>query len=572
MGPPFNISHKCTHAYLTIVPQNKDPNNRPTYSTHTPVQSLRFIGEGNIIATNSISQAVLPWFRVHILILNDPGRLISVHSMHSGFVAGWSGVMVLYELITVDGTDPVYNPIWRQGSYVMALASRIGVIRSLFTWSLGIPLDLHTNPCYWTYETMFIAHILLSGSCILAAFWHWAYWDLNVFVTSITFIPTLDLNQIIGIHLVLGSLICFGFGLAHLSGFLGPGMWTSDSFGLVGSIRFVKAAFNLIGLARFGYGVISSHHILAGLFGASASTWHLSSTPGPLLYKLLNMGNVEEVLSSSIPPVFFTSFVSSSLMWYGSKHCVHELFGPPRYTWDNAYFSLDIEGRLKSADFNEASISLTQNAWNIVPDKLVLYDYIGSNPCKGALFRSGPMLKGDGLIQNWLGHACFSMGTLSLLVRRMPAFFETFPVILIDQTSTVRADIAFRRGSSTYSMEQTKIQVYFSGGILNGTEYSTPSLVKDYGRKAQFGEIFTFDKKTSRPKDGVFRTSARGWYSFSHTALALLFLFGHLWHASRSIFQDIWTGVTIESQPKLEYGRNEKLGDNTTTTKTSTFL
>ena len=45
-------------------------------------------------------------------------------------------------------------------------------------------------------------------------------------------------------------------------------------------------------------------------------------------------------------------------------------------------------------------------------------------------------------------------------------FFETFPVILIDQTSTVRADIAFR-------------------------------------------------------------------------------LFGHLWHASRAIFQDIWTGVNL---------------------------
>lgn len=79
------------------------------------------------------------------------------------------------------------------------------------------------------------------------------------------------------------------------------------------------------------------------------------------------------------------------------------------------------------------------------------------------------MLKADGLVQNWLGHACFSMGTLSLSIRRMPAFFETFPVILIDQTSTVRADIAFRRSTSTYSMEESQIQVYFSGGCLNGT-------------------------------------------------------------------------------------------------------
>ena len=64
----------------------------------------------------------------------------------------------------------------------------------------------------------------------------------------------------------------------------------------------------------------------------------------------------------------------------------------------------------------------------------------------------------------------------------------------------MRADIAFRRSTSTYSMEESQIQVYFSGGCLNGTEYSTPSLVKAYARKAQFGQIFTFDKKTSSTK------------------------------------------------------------------------
>ena len=106
----------------------------------------------------------------------------------------------------------------------------------------------------------------------------------------------------------------------------------------------------------------------------------------------------------------------------------------------------------------------------------MLYDYIGCNPSKGGLFRSGPILKGDGVVQNWLGHASFEIGTLSLAIRRMPAFFETFPVILIDQGGTVRADIPFRRAESRYSIEQTNVVLYFSGGILNGTEYSTPSL------------------------------------------------------------------------------------------------
>ena len=46
--------------------------------------------------------------------------------------------------------------------------------------------------------------------------------------------------------------------------------------------------------------------------------------------------------------------------------------------------------------------------------------------------------------------------------------------------------------------------------------------------------------------DGVFRTSIRGWYTFIHVTLSSIFFFGHLWHASRSLFRDLWTGVTVE--------------------------
>jgi photosystem II CP47 chlorophyll apoprotein len=35
-----------------------------------------------------------------------------------------------------------------------------------------------------------------------------------------------------------------------------------------------------------------------------------------------------------------------------------------------------------------------------------------------------------------------------LTVRRMPAFFETFPVILVDKDGIIRADIPFRRAES----------------------------------------------------------------------------------------------------------------------------
>ena len=37
-------------------------------------------------------------------------------------------------------------------------------------------------------------------------------------------------------------------------------------------------------------------------------------------------------------------------MWYGSLSTALELFGPSRYHWDNGYFSLDIERRVKSVD------------------------------------------------------------------------------------------------------------------------------------------------------------------------------------------------------------------------------
>ena len=122
----------------------------------------------------------------------------------------------------------------------------------------------------------------------------------------------------IGIHLSLASILCNGFGFAHISGYLGPGLWTSDSLGIVGSIRFLKPFYSFLGLDPFCYGVISSNHIVAGFMGTYISLWHISSRPGPLVYKLLSMGNVEEVLCSSIASVFFTTFINASLMWYGS--------------------------------------------------------------------------------------------------------------------------------------------------------------------------------------------------------------------------------------------------------------
>ena len=53
----------------------------------------------------------LPWYRVHTVVINDPGRLLAVHLMHTALLAGWAGSMALYELAIFDPSDPVLNPM-----------------------------------------------------------------------------------------------------------------------------------------------------------------------------------------------------------------------------------------------------------------------------------------------------------------------------------------------------------------------------------------------------------------------------------------------------------------------------
>ena len=74
----------------------------------------------------------LPWYRVHITILNDPGRIISVHLMHTSLVSGWSSIMLLFELTIFDPTDLIFNFIWRQKMYSIPITSRLGITSSIY--------------------------------------------------------------------------------------------------------------------------------------------------------------------------------------------------------------------------------------------------------------------------------------------------------------------------------------------------------------------------------------------------------------------------------------------------------
>lgn len=503
----------------------------------------------------------LPWYRVHTVVLNDPGRLISVHLMHTALVAGWAGSMALYELAIYNPSDPVLNPMWRQGMFVLPFMARLGVTESWGGWSVtgGTAVD----PGFWSFEGVAAAHIVLSGLLFLAAVWHWVFWDLELFRDPRTGEPALDLPKMFGIHLFLSGLLCFGFGAFHLTGLFGPGMWVSDAFGVTGSIQPVAPEWGPAGFNPYNPGGVVAHHIAAGIVGIIAGLFHLTVRPPERLYKALRMGNIETVLSSSIAAVFFAAFIVAGTMWYGNATTPIELFGPTRYQWDQSYFSQEIERRVQTSVAEGATLS---EAWAKIPEKLAFYDYVGNSPAKGGLFRTGAMVNGDGIAESWQGHAVFTDAEgRELTVRRLPNFFETFPVVLTDKDGVVRADIPFRRAESRYSFEQTGVTVSFYGGNLNGKTFTDPADVKKYARKAQGGEIFEFDRETLK-SDGVFRTSPRGWFTFGHAVFALLFFFGHLWHGSRTIYRDVFAGVEIEEE-QVEWGLFQKVGDKTTRTR-----
>jgi photosystem II CP47 chlorophyll apoprotein len=502
----------------------------------------------------------LPWYRVHTVVLNDPGRLISVHLMHTALVAGWAGSMALFELAVFDPSDPILNPMWRQGMYVLPFMARLGITGSWGGWS--ITGETGVDPGFWSFEGVAIAHIVLSGLLFLAAVWHWVYWDLELFVDPRTGQPALDLPKMFGIHLFLSGLLCFGFGAFHLTGVWGPGMWVSDAYSVTGHVQPVAPEWGPAGFNPFNPGGVVAHHIAAGIVGIIAGLFHLSVRPPERLYKALRMGNIETVLSSSIAAVFFAAFVVTGTMWYGNATTPVELFGPTRYQWDQGYFQQEIQRRVEAG--MDAGLSRSE-AWSQIPEKLAFYDYVGNSPAKGGLFRTGAMNGGDGIAQEWLGHAVFTDGEgRELTVRRMPNFFETFPVVLTDADGVVRADIPFRRAESKLSVEQGGVSVAFYGGALDGQTFDDPALVKKYARRAQLGEAFNFDTETLS-SDGVFRTSPRGWFTFGHACFALLFFFGHIWHGSRTLYRDVFAGVDPElEEEQVEWGFYQKVGDKST--------
>lgn len=67
--------------------------------------------------------------------------------------------------------DPIFNPLWRQSSFVIPQAGRLGLVCSTIGDTVTVGLS---STVVWNFEMMSLAHILLSGLLVIAAIWHWA--------------------------------------------------------------------------------------------------------------------------------------------------------------------------------------------------------------------------------------------------------------------------------------------------------------------------------------------------------------------------------------------------------------
>ena len=230
------------------------------------------------------------------------------------------------------------------------------------------------------------------------------------------------------------------------------------------------------------------------------------------------MGNLETGLASSIVTVTWAASVASAIMWFGGSSSPSECFGPTRYSWDLGLWLTASEAIIRRPE--------SSGGWGDVPYGLAFYDYIGYNPAKGGLF-------------------------------------ESFPTLLVDSSGLVRADQPFRRAESKYALERVGLSATFSGGALDGIELMNRPSVSGIVRRAQFGELLEFDRRTMGA-DGVLRTSPRGWFTFAHLTLGLLFLFGHWWYASRTLFRDLVSGIDKDASIPATFGGFLKVGDSAT--------
>uniref|UniRef100_R7W9S7 Photosystem II CP47 chlorophyll apoprotein n=1 Tax=Aegilops tauschii TaxID=37682 RepID=R7W9S7_AEGTA len=119
--------------------------------------------------------------------------------------------MALYELAVFDPSDPVLDPMWRQG-----------ITDSWGGWSISG--GTVTNPGIWSYEGV-------------------------------------------------AGVACFGFEAFHVMGLYGPGIWVSDPYGLTGKVQAVNLAWGAEAFVVAGTMWYGSATTPIELFGPTRYQW-----------------------------------------------------------------------------------------------------------------------------------------------------------------------------------------------------------------------------------------------------------------------------------------------------------
>jgi photosystem II CP47 chlorophyll apoprotein len=81
--------------------------------------------------------------------------------MHTTLVSSWAGSMALYELAIFYLSDPIIDPMWRQGMFVTPFMTCLGITKSWGGWS--IIGEIVTNAGLWSYEGVAAVHIQIKS-------------------------------------------------------------------------------------------------------------------------------------------------------------------------------------------------------------------------------------------------------------------------------------------------------------------------------------------------------------------------------------------------------------------------
>ena len=175
--------------------------------------------------------------------------------------------MAFYELAVFDPSDPVLNPMWRQGMFVLPFMTRLGITQSWGNWTISG--ETATSTGIWTYEGVAAAH----NCCQVRSSWRLfgigciGIWNCSAIHVLATLPWTFQ--KFLVFIFSFPAFFCFGFGAFHVTGLFGPGIWVSHPYGLL--VAFNE--YHLLGERRVSSiqpGGIASHHMAGGILGVLA--------------------------------------------------------------------------------------------------------------------------------------------------------------------------------------------------------------------------------------------------------------------------------------------------------------